>query len=105
MSPEAEEIFQEQLSQREIETSVSEGKMSESSNESLEDTNDKQDLGGQPNTLGNVDEVWEDDDCEEGLNLGKWEEGYDATSPSNTLCASVIAAISFYGKDVLVYLE
>ena len=67
MSPEAEERFQEQLSQREIETSVSEGKMSESSNQSEEDADDEQDQVGEENTIGNVDEVWEDDDGKEDI--------------------------------------
>jgi hypothetical protein len=98
MSPEAEELFEQQLSYRNMATSVTAEKLpdcSEHNSGDRESDEDEQNKGEQPDELSNL-EVWEDDDLEESQNMESFGNTDNAIDRGNTTCTDIITALSVF---------
>lgn len=98
MSPEAEERFEQRLSQRKMATSFMGNNLtniSETSNDSEEDVQDRQNEA-QGNEFNDIEEVWEEEDCEEDQNAASLGNASNATNVGNATCTNIITALSFF---------
>ena len=98
MSPEAEELFEQQLSYKNMATSVTAEKLpdcSEHNNGDRESDEDEQNKGEQADELSDL-EVWEDDDLEESQNMESFGNTDNAIDRGNTTCTDIITALSVF---------